>query len=309
MLLLFFITLLFSCNSTRELSSQAIPVSFDLQEEPPYVFPFDLKNPDKTLLLDDKLKEISGLSYLPNEKMFAAVQDEKGVVYFLSKKNGKIKEKIKFRKEGDYEGVEVLGESIFVIKSTGTVYEFANSGKDKPSVETYNHFLQKENNVEGLGYDPSRNQLLLACKGVAKGCDSEYVKAIFPFHLDTKTIGPNPLFLLSLENFQDYIQNTPKSKNLENLKEWLNENESCFSFGPSAIAVHPKDGNIFILSSMGKLLVVLNSSGKILHMEKLKKKVHRQPEGICFGKDGSLYISNEGEKKKAANIYRFKPLK
>ena len=40
--------------------------------------------------------------------------------------------------------------------------------------------------------------------------------------------------------------------------------------------------------------MVLSPEGQILHLEKLKSKVHPQPEGICFDSEGTMYISNEG---------------
>jgi len=43
------------------------------------------------------------------------------------------------------------------------------------------------------------------------------------------------------------------------------------------------------------MLLIMNTAGEIQYLAKLNKKVHRQPEGITFGKDGTLYIANEGK--------------
>ncbi|MBK7408618.1 MAG: SdiA-regulated domain-containing protein [Saprospirales bacterium] len=68
------------------------------------------------------------------------------------------------------------------------------------------------------------------------------------------------------------------------------------AFAPSALAIHPLTGHLYLLSSVGKLLVVLDrETGAIIYVQKLKKSVHPQPEGICFDPDGTMYISNEGK--------------
>ena len=54
------------------------------------------------------------------------------------------------------------------------------------------------------------------------------------------------------------------------------------------------------------MLLIINQAGEIQHMVKLSKKIHRQPEGITFAKDGTLYISNEG-KGGHGRIFVYKP--
>ena len=71
--------------------------------------------------------------------------------------------------------------------------------------------------------------------------------------------------------------------------------ESETSFKPSGIAIHPIDGEVYIISSVGKLLIILNRSGKVQNVIELDPKIFRQPEGICFSPKGDMFISNEGQ--------------
>ena len=50
--------------------------------------------------------------------------------------------------------------------------------------------------------------------------------------------------------------------------------------------------------------MVISQEGQLLHIEKLRKEVHAQPEGLCFDQDGTLYIANEGKGAKG-RILRF----
>ncbi|MEL6720372.1 MAG: SdiA-regulated domain-containing protein, partial [Bacteroidota bacterium] len=67
------------------------------------------------------------------------------------------------------------------------------------------------------------------------------------------------------------------------------------SFAPSAIAIHPITKDWYILSSVGKLLVVLDQEGNIQNVEKLSARLMKQPEGLCFDTNGDLFITSEGD--------------
>ena len=80
-------------------------------------------------------------------------------------------------------------------------------------------------------------------------------------------------------------------------------------FYPSGLAIHPfDDETIYVISSIGKLLLTINRNGKILDIIKLDKNIFNQPEGICFSKEGDMFISNEG-KNGGGNIVKFNLIK
>ncbi|MEO1513988.1 MAG: SdiA-regulated domain-containing protein [Bacteroidota bacterium] len=275
-----------------------------------YQFPYELNEPDETLKLSDKLLEISGLSLSTDKDKLCAVQDEKGIIFQVSKKSGKIEDKIDFWKTGDYEGIEIIGKAAYVVKSTGTIYEVENMGTSKQNVNKYNTFLGRENDVEGLCYDRKNNRLLLACKGRPATGESllefRSRKCIYGFDLQSKQLDSLPAFTIMLDEIQDYLINHPLAEELNKLIEFFTPEKENLNFNPSSIGIHPTSGNIYLTSSVGKVLIVLNPAGKILYMEKMKKKLYPQPEGITFDKDGTLYISSEGKEGKA-RIQRLSP--
>lgn len=280
---------------------------FNAQSQSSFKFKYDLERPHKTFELPTILKEISGLGMTASGKHLVAIQDENGKLFYISKKKGEVTEKIDFYKDGDYEGVEVVGEDIYVVKSTGTIYQVINPmNPDRMDIEKYNDILEKENDVEGLGYDKKNNRLLVACKAKAgKGDDFKLKKGIYTFDLATKKMTTSPVFVISLEDVQNYLDTKPILRELERIEEFFQPNES-FTFSPSAIAIHPKTGNLYITSSVGKLLLILSEEGKILHIEKMHKSIHRQPEGLCFDEEGNLYIANEGKKGEKGKVLVFK---
>ena len=66
------------------------------------------------------------------------------------------------------------------------------------------------------------------------------------------------------------------------------------NFKPSALAIHPRSGNLYILASVGKTLIVLGEDNRILHVELLDPELFPQPEGLAFSDEGHLLISSEG---------------
>lgn len=255
--------------------------------------------------LPAELDEISGLSVAPGHRNeLLAVQDEQGKIFRINTKTGALLWAVNFWKDGDYEAVEAVGEDIWVAKSTGTLYRVTNAGKPSQNVEKYNSFLSKDNDVEGLAYDPTRNRLLLACKQDAKddGNDKNG-RYIYAFDLSTKTLSDKPVFAIEREAVKNFLARCERTTGHEQLCDFFISRDE-YDLAPSAIAVHPKTGQLFITSSVGKVLMVLNTDGSIDHMQRLDKKLFAQPEGLAFEPDGTLYISTEKKKAAHARVYR-----
>jgi uncharacterized protein YjiK len=271
---------------------------------PPSSLAYQVNTPDKILRLPDVLTEISGLSLAADGKYLVAVQDENGIIFYLDKNTGKIVQETKFGDDGDYEGIEAVGKDIYVVKSTGTIYRVGSKEKE---VEKFNFALGSENDVEGLAYEPKNNRLLIACKGTL-GSSEEYkdAKGIYAFDVNKKNLSEKPVYVVRLQDIKNYLEQAPAFAEKDHLIKSFSKEGKEFGFGPSSISVHPKTGEIYILSSVGKLIIVLNAAGKIVTIDKLDKKIHNQPEGLSFDADGTMYISNEGKDEEPGKIYVFK---
>ena len=293
--------------NTDSVSSQANELETPIHDD--FHIKYNLEQPDTSFDLPSELKEISGLSFDNSFEKLYAVQDENGLVFIIDKQSGNVEETIEFHKDGDYEGIEVIGDKVYVVKSTGTVYEIKNLGQEDQKMEKYNLFLSRENDVEGFCYDPSKNVLLMACKGVPASGESfeviRYKKVVYGFDVNTHEIDSVPIYNVQLDGIQKCIHTSSGIKNTEELKACFSYDEKDMNFNPSGIAIHPHTQHVYMLSSAGKTMIVLNYEGEIIYVERLNKKVHKQPEGIAFDKDGTLYISNEGGKEKPAKIHRF----
>lgn len=266
--------------------------------------PYQFDQPTLIAQMPEDLEEISGLGLDPSGQYLMAVQDEEGKIFYLNKKTGRIERSFEFWKEGDYEGVEAVGADIYVVKSTGTVYRVRQPGTAQQTVEKYNGFLNDQFDVEGLGYDARQERLLLACKSLGEaGQGKESEKNIYAFDLRSHEFIPQAVYRIERRKVLDYLAAHPDRAGYDKLSERYGEDNDEFDLRPSGLAVQPGTGDLYVLSSQGKLLIILRPDGGIRHIVKLNKNTYPQPEGICFDTDGTLYIANEARYGQAT-LYR-----
>ena len=265
---------------------------------PQYDFKYHLDRPDKKHKLSSELVEISGLAWM-EEEILAAVQDEKGNVYLFDFGEGEVIKKIDFAGSGDYEGIAKRKEEIWVLRSDGRLYQLVSGEK----VRKFDTPLDEDFDVEGLDYYPKKDVLLLACKGYpGQGEVLKNKKTVYAFHPKSEKLDMEPIFIIDPAE----IKPGKVMRSDEKVEEFINPGKGGKTFQPSGIAVHPKTGDIYVISSVGKKLLILSPKGKLLHVESLDYKYFDQPEGICFAPDARMYISSEGAGGKG-KIMRFDP--
>ena len=237
--------------------------------EAPFKLPYRLANPTEHYTLPKELKEISGLTYFKDNQLLC-VQDEEAVVYVYDTQKKKVTKDFGFGGYGDFEGIEFVGDEVYVLESNGNLFRFKPESKQIGRTKTD---LPEKTEVEGLGYNPKSKRLLIAVKN-GKGSSD---KAVYSFDLLNRTV------------YRDM------SLNDEQLKA---AGIDPGTYEPSGIAVHPITGEWYILTSAGKRLLITNRQANILYSEKLDPAQFRQPEGICFAPNGDLFIASEGDGKK-----------
>lgn len=272
-----------------------------------YTFPYDLSNPDKVQKMPSKLYEISGISWLGNNK-FASVQDEKGNIYIVDFDDGDIIEKIDFGDNGDYEDITIVGSTAWILKSNGNLYRVKHfkEGEKKLKTKKFDTPLRKKNDAEGLIWDKQNNRLLIACKGHPYTTDvyENHKRAVYEFDLVTNKLNQVPLYIIDLDSIKKFRNYNTMAQMGIKVLSFIDENKGDVYFQPSGIAIHPFTKNIYLIASVGDLLLVIDSNNNILHFEDLDDGLFKQPEGITFDHDGNLYISNEG-KNTSATIVKF----
>lgn len=226
--------------------------------------------------LEKELEEISGIEY-DGGKTFLAHNDEEGVIYRL---NGeyKITETFSFAEDGDYEEIKKAGNALFVLGSKGDLWSMDYDGTTISTAEEH-EWPGKKAEFEAMFYNETADQLILLCKNSKDGKEARATLG-YSFNLAEgdpaeSRFSEDAVFSLGWDAVEKAT-----GKELKNLH-------------PSANAVHPLTGEIYLLASMERLLLILTPDQAIKTVHKLDKERFPQAEGITFDEQGNMYISNE----------------
>ncbi len=269
------------CNTTERpevQSMDSIYLSYDH-----VLVPYAFYDPDTAYQLADRLREISALTYV-SENELAAVEDEHGIVYIISTE-GEIVREIEFGENEDYEGIEFWEGKYYVMDSDGDLTQFPADDTDQARSEGTK--IKGGNDSEGLGI--WQGTLLVACKGSGDAGDfNASGKGVYSMDPDT-----GDLLDLVIEVDED---------DLEEIIQKRHPDLDITDFDPSAVAVNPIDDTIYLLSA-DMIVAIFSSSGELKEVIPLFSSMYRQPEGIAFAPDGTLFIASEGAGK-AGQLFR-----
>ena len=233
------------------------------------------------------LSEISGIA-LTSDGRLLAHNDEAGRVFEIDYRRGMVVKQFMLGKQtihGDFEGITIVGERIFMLASNGDVYEF-REGKDGDRVDFAVHDtkLGRECEFEGVAFDSAANSLVMACKNVGMKSLKDFV-VLYRWNIDDST-----------------------ASGVSQIKVPLSEvigSNGWKGFNPSDIAVDPQTGDYLIVASQQKGLLSLTPGGVVLFSRPLSNR-HPMAEGLAITKDSILIISDEATRTPAAiTLYRW----
>jgi uncharacterized protein YjiK len=240
--------------------------------------------------LDIRIKEISGIVWDNHNDEFIAHNDEKGAIYYLDKSTAGIKKEFQFNAgKGDYEDIAMVGASVYVLKSNGTLFKIGTDSSGKQTASELDKLgVPGKVDFEAMYYDADRKALVLICKN----CEDDDKKTVSAYAYYTDSVGfdNKPLYKIDAAKIKEL---TPRSTS---------------KFQPSAARIHPVLKKLFIISSASNQLVIADTDGNVESVYMLAQKTFPQPEGLTFKTNGDMFISNEGVANKATLLtFRYIP--
>ncbi|HSA54541.1 MAG TPA: SdiA-regulated domain-containing protein [Gemmatimonadaceae bacterium] len=224
-------------------------------------------------ILPPTMAEVSGLALLDSTRLLAH-NDETARIAVVDFRRGVVLNQFSVGEtgmRGDFEGIAVAGDRIFLVASNGTLYEFA-PGEEGERVRYAEHDtrLGKECEFEGVAHDSATASLLLACKRVLKGDESRLV--IYRWDIGRRALVPEPVISIPVE---EVIGANP----------WD-------ALRPSDITVDPATGHYVLVAAQQRALIELTPGGEVVQTRPLPD-AHPQAEGVAVTGDGILLVSDE----------------
>lgn len=267
------IFLLYGCGQKQDAASFTSPPGYNLNRPLVYKLP-------------PFLDEISGISYNAKDNSVLSINDEIGWLFKIHLKDDLDIQKWQYSKGADFEDLVRIDSVFYVLVSTGDIIKFQFFTPDSLKVEKFDFPVAGKNEFEILYHDESKKQLVLLCK--ACEADDKNSLSAYAFSLDSKEYGQSPTYVMDIRKIETLMA------------------EKKLRFKPSAATIHPLTKELYIISSINKVLVTADLNGVPKAVYKINPKLYKQPEGIAFTPKGDLLISNESADIGAANILLFK---
>lgn len=233
-----------------------------------------------------ELLEISGISWMDDQRI-ACVQDERGSLFIYNLSSSKIEKEISFAGAGDYEAISRAGDHFYVMRADGLVYEIDPAAKN-PVVKEINISWDKKHDIEAMSYDAARKRLLIADK-----MDGGGKRIIHAFDLSGGKTSATTAFEIDLSDPIIRAEEKAGKKKGGKKKDGKGGDNAL---QPSALAINPVNGEMYLTDGGECTLLVLDRNGKPKRFIELDKNNFPQPEGLTVSPKGEIYISSEGVK-------------
>ncbi len=225
--------------------------------------------------LPQELREISGLALTADQRLLA-VADEEAAVYELDYRNGELVKRFALGSpalRGDFEGIAVLGEFVWLLTSDGRLF-VSREGQDgeRMSFAEHDSGAGEYCELEGLAADVKSTSLLLVCKKTVASRDPLTIFTV-------PIVDGRPVGLIGMPLPEAAIAAKLNRKAVR----------------PSGIAIDPVTGNRIMVAANRAALISVAPDGTLIDAIILPGKGrHRQAEGIAISTDGQLLIADEG---------------
>ncbi len=258
-----------SCNTPSKSPDLPTPKEYNL-------------NTPRLTKLSLELDEISGISFYEKDSSIFAICDDKKAIFKINPNLSITKWKLDVGK--DIEDLVRIDSTFYVMQSNGDIIK-VRFEKETPITDQFLFTEGADNEFEAMYYDNAKKQLVLICKN----CELDKKKSVstYSFNPATNTFSDS--------SFAINVKSIDSSLGVEHLK-----------FKPSAAAINPINGLLYILSSVNKLLLITDTDGNFKELYPLNPTLFKQPEGIAFKQNGDMIISNESHKIGTANLLSFK---
>jgi len=248
---------------------------------------FDLTTPESISNLPMGVMPFSDVTPFDSTHL-ACIYSESGEVAFFDFTTNTVSLNLALGSKYKFIDVSKIDSTLILLDSESQVH-FLNPPYDSTSFVN-SEFLKENFTTSGICLHPSTKRLFLLGE-MQEQETGIFAAPLFSFNLNKNKFKEVPLFEVNSSAIESFAYSNnlvlPFSK-----IDAKGDTVQGIDFVPSAIAIHPKTNEIYILSSKDNSLVVYNQFGSIVNYTVLDKSIFNRPTAMTFQENGDLLITN-----------------
>ncbi len=248
---------------------------------------FDLIHPTEVNLLPMGVSSFSDLTSMDSTHL-VGIEPNSGDVVFLDLIDYSISSKLSLGSDHKFVAVSKIDSTLILMDSESKVY-FLLPPYDVNSFASSINTKENFNSV-GICLHQSTKRLFLISE-VQEKEEGQFSSFLYAFNLNRNQLKDEPIFEINSTDIETFALNNNLSLPITFVTN-SGDTIQGLDFNPSAIAVHPKTNEIYILSSTDRSLIVYNQFGEIVNYTTLDSSIFPKPTGMTFQENGDLLISN-----------------
>lgn len=248
---------------------------------------FDLQHPNSVQTLPMGIQPFSDIALLDSTHLLGLNQ-ESGMMFVYDLNDYSVVPFLSWDMESKIRNISTLDSTLLLVDDAKHIH-FLSSPYDSSSLTTLN--LENEQfDPTSVCYHKETNRLFLIASNEER-TEGYSNSSIYAYNLNQRKLNAQPLFSISGEDIEAFaIQNNLMIARSD--LSIMDDTLESMNFTPTAIAVHPKTNEIYILSGSDHSLAVFNQFGEIVNFTTLDKNTFSHPSAMTFKKNGDLVITD-----------------
>ena len=238
----------------------------------------------RQMALNAQLVEISGLAAASENTVYAH-NDEFAIVYEIDIRDGSVLRAFALgdpTTKGDFEGIAAYDGRIYLVTSTGKIYEAdISEHRARTRFNVYDTGVGATCEVEGLSLTPTPGEFFVLCKRPRKGGPDGRL-SIYRWSLADRRPVDEPAFSV---RFRDFLPGSERE-----------------AFRPAGVEWDAATQTVMIVSSRSQIVYSFDLTGKFLRKHRLSSDRHPQSEGLAVLSSGAIIIADEGSGRNGAGL-------
>ena len=247
----------------------------------------NLAQSDQISLLPMGIESFSDITFLDSTILICLQEDKSSLVLFDLSSN-QVSTPITINLPNKIIDFSRIDSTIILLDNQVQVH-FLLPPYDSSSLVTENDILGDWKSAATCIHESTKRMFILTQNNF--DVDNPVSNSIYTYTISKRKLNEKALFDISISDIEMFaIENniaTPQNKFTD-----LSDSLSQLIFNPSAMAIHPKTNEIYILSSENRSIVVFNQFGEVQDLFFLDEKLVSNPKAMTFHPSGDLLISN-----------------